>query len=156
MTYEFSDLRRIAAIASQMATDLTTVATREKNLVAQTLATVDKSKTSLVLQEMAKLPVDKLRDASDSGIRVETLKKYGITNMAAIYHASESQLRTINGISDDAAREIKTIATEMFHAIAASISYGMKADSLSTDDIELITSLHNLQSIRQSTRGRSA
>ena len=76
--------------------------------------------------------------------------------MAAIYHASESQLRTINGISDDAAREIKTIATEMFHAIAASISYGMKADSLSTDDIELITSLHNLQSIRQSTRGRSA
>ena len=155
MAIDFNEVRRLLANARQMAADIGVVAAREEVLVQEALTNVDRSKESLVLQELAKLPVEKLRDASESGIRIETLKKYGFTNMAAIYHAPESQLRGINGISDASAAEIKEIAGHMFTAIADSISFGMKADSLSADDLDLIVSLHNLQNIRSATRGRS-
>jgi len=155
MALDFQEMRRLLSRATQIAADIGTVALRDKALVQQTLKTVDKSKELLVMQEMAKLPAEKLRDASDTTIRVETLKRYGLTNMAAIYRASLSQLRSINGISDDAAKLIKELSQDIFEAISQSISYGMKADSLTSDDLEIITSLHNLQNIRQATRGKS-
>jgi hypothetical protein len=63
-------MRRILNLATQIASDISTVAAREESLVKQTLSTVDKSKESLVLQELAKLSTEKLRDASDVPIRV--------------------------------------------------------------------------------------
>lgn len=155
MALDFNEVRRLLASAKQIASDIRDVAQREEALVNEALTFVDRSKESQVLLELAKLSVDKLRDASDSGIRVETLKKYGYSNMAAIYRSSVRQLADVHGISDASAQEIKDIAEQMYVAISNSISYGMKADSLTSDDLELITSLHNLQSVRAATRGRS-
>jgi SNF2 family DNA or RNA helicase len=156
MSLDFNEMRRILNLATQIASDISTVAAREESLVKQTLSTVDKSKESLVLQELAKLSTEKLRDASDSPIRVETLKRYGLTNMASIYRATHAQLSALSGISDDAATLIKEIADDMFTAISKSTPYGMKAESLSSDDLDIVTSLHNLANIRQATRGRSS
>lgn len=156
MSIDFQELRRLLQQATQIASDVSTVARREEKIVQETLATVDKSKELLVMQEMAKLPAEKLRDASETPIRVETLKRYGLTNMAAIHRASIVQLESISGISDEAAHLIKDLSQDFFDAISQSISYGMKADSLTSDDLEIITNLHNLQQIREATRGRSA
>jgi len=156
MAIDFNRIREVLARSRQIVGDIAPIAEREDELVRSAQQSVDRSKESMVLQELAKLPVDKLRDASDSTIRIETLKKFGFTNMAAIYHAPESQLRSISGISDSSAHEIKDVARQMHKAISDSIAFGMRADSLSSDDLDLIVSLSNLQKIRQATRGRSS
>ncbi|MBU3735073.1 MAG: hypothetical protein FGM60_05670, partial [Candidatus Planktophila sp.] len=125
---DFKELREQIRAAQKIAGALEQVATLDESLVRQTKANLSKAKESAVLQNLAQLPIENMRDATDSSLRIETLRKFGITSVAAVYHASESQLERISGISADTARELKLIADRMYEAIAESITYGIKVD----------------------------
>ena len=153
MAIDIKALRRRLADATQVSQDLATVISAEATLVDTTKSTANKAKESQVLEQLALLPIDKLKDATESTIRTETLRKYGHSNVASIYHSSVAQLERIPGITAESATEIKSLADSMHAAIAQSISYGINFNDLSETDRDLITSLQGLDTIRTATRG---
>jgi len=141
MAINFKDARQKLADATRISTQLNDIISTEERFIRNTKDSANKAKQSQVLEQLAKLDVEKLRDATEQTIRVETLRKYGHTNIASIYHSSEQQLERIPGITGESAREIKSITDAMYTAIAQTISYGIKINELSSTDIDLITNL---------------
>jgi SNF2 family DNA or RNA helicase len=156
MAINFKEARQKLADASRISNDLTDVITAEERFVRNTKESANKAKQSQVLEQLAKLDVEKLRDATEETIRVETLRKYGHNNIASIHHSSEQQLERIPGITAESAHEIKSITDAMYTAIAQSISYGINFNDLSSSDIDLITNLQALEKIRSTTKGKTA
>lgn len=152
MGINFQSSRKSIEEAKALATDLELLLQAESKLVGTTKKAASQAKASQVLLELAKLPVDKLKDATDETVRVETLRKYGFTNVAAIYNSSATSLEKIPGISESAAITLKLLAEQMYEAIAQSIAYGINIDELTSTDTELLTSLQGLDQIRSATR----
>ena len=95
-----------------------------------------------------------MRDATDSTLRIETLRKHGLTSVGAIYLASELQLERISGITNESAIELKTIAAQMFDAVSNSVAYGINVDNLTAADLNLIENLQGLDLVRSKFRGQ--
>lgn len=153
MAINFKDARQKLADALRIQRTFTDLISTEERFITNTRASANKAKQSQVLEKLAQLDVEKLRDATEETIRVETLRKYGHNNIASIYHSSAQQLERIPGITGESAREIKAIADAMYTAIQQSISYGVDIKDLSPEDIDVITNLQALDTIRSSTRG---
>ena len=111
--------------AVKIAQDLERVLKEQDHLISRTKAAASHAKESQVLLELAKLPVDRLKDATEETVRVETLRKYGFENVASIYNSSAIQLERIPGITLSAAQSLKALADQMYQAVAQSISYGI-------------------------------
>jgi SNF2 family DNA or RNA helicase len=149
----FKEVQTQIQAAQKVASELSNVLDKEESLVLQTKEGISKAKESQVLQQLAQLPIENMKDASDKTIRIETLRKYGITSVSAVYMASQSQLERISGISADSAVELKFIADEMFKAVSESITYGLKIDSLTADDLNILEKVQDLEAIRSQMRG---
>jgi superfamily II DNA or RNA helicase len=149
----FKEIREQLNKANQVLSDLEEIAILDESLAGQTKANLTKAKEAVVLQKLAELPIENMKDASDSSLRIETLRKFGFTSVASIYHAPESQLERISGISETAAKELKFIADQMFEAVSQSISYGVKIESLTVDDLNLLENVKGLEAIRSKLRG---
>jgi SNF2 family DNA or RNA helicase len=153
---KYKDFKAQLEHARKVALELEEVAKLDESLVTKTKGTLTKAKESLVLQKLAELPIENMKDATDTSLRIETLRKFGMTSVAGIYHSSEVQLERISGISRDAARELKFIADQMYEAVSESISYGINVDSLTVDDLNLLENVQGLEGIRSRLRGNHA
>lgn len=149
----FKEIQAQIQAAEKVAKDLNDVVNLEQSLVLQTKQGISKAKQSQVLEKLAQLPIENMKDASDKTLRIETLRKYGITSVSAVYLASESQLERISGISADSATELKFIAEQMYEAVSESITYGLKIDSLTVDDLNILEKVQDLEAIRSQMRG---
>lgn len=138
--------------ANQIAQDLERLLKQQEALIRGTKAAATQAKESQVLLELAKLSVDRLKDATEETVRTETLRKYGFENVASIYNSSAIALERIPGITLDAAQKLKALADQMYQAVAQSISYGIDLDELTRSDTELIENLQGLDYLRASTR----
>lgn len=149
----FKEIKEQLGKASEVLKDLEEIASLDESLVGQAKSNLTKAKEAVVLQKLAELPIENMKDASDSSLRIETLRKFGFTSVASIYHAPVSQLERISGISETAAKELKFIADQMFEAVSQSVSYGVKIDSLTVDDLNLLENVKGLEGIRSKLRG---
>ena len=152
MGIDFQNSRKSIEEAKALAVDLELLLQAESELVGTTKKAASQAKSSQVLLELAKLPIDKLKDATEETVRIETLRKYGFTNVAAVYNSSATSLEKIPGISESSAITLKLLAEQMYEAIAQSIAYGINIDELTSTDTELLTSLQGLDQIRSATR----
>ena len=150
---DFKDIRAKLAEAERVAQELDQVANLDESLIKQTKQNLSKAKETAVLQKLAELPVENLRDATDTSLRIETLRKFGLTTVAAIYHSTPSQLEKLSGISSEAAEELKFLADRMHEAISESISYGAKIDNLTVNDLNLLENVQGLERLRSKLRG---
>jgi SNF2 family DNA or RNA helicase len=142
--------------AGKIAQDLERLLKQQEDLISGTKAAASHAKESQVLLELAKLPVDRLKDATEETVRIETLRKYGFANVASIYNSSAIQLERIPGITLSAAQSLKALADQMYQAVAQSISYGIDLDDLTTADNELIENLQGLDSLRVATKNSTS
>ena len=156
MAFNFKDARHKRAEALRIQQTFTDLISTEQRFITSTRTSANKAKQYQVLEKLAQLDVEKLRDATEETVRVETLRKYGHNNIASIYHSSAQQLERIPGITGESAREIKAIVDAMYTAIQQTISYGVDIKDLSPEDIDVITNLQALDTIRSSTRGATA
>lgn len=150
---KFKDFRKQLDEAKRITERLEAVAKLDESLVKQARTNLSKAKESAVLQKLAQLPIENMREATESTLRIETLRKFGITSVASVYHSTESQLERLSGISADSARELKYIADRMYEAIAESISYGVKIDDISVSDVHLLENVQGLEGLRSKLRG---
>lgn len=149
----FKDSKETLGKAESVASELSAAARLDESLANKTKTTLSAAKENQVLQKLAEIPVESLKDATDSKVRAETLRKYGLTNIAAVYHSSESQLSRISGISTESASEIKKLASQMHDAIAESIAFGINIESISPDDLKLLGDVQQLEGVRSKLRG---
>jgi SNF2 family DNA or RNA helicase len=138
--------------ANRIAQDLERLLKLQEALIRGTKTAATQAKESQVLLELAKLSVDRLKDATEETVRTETLRKYGFENVASIYNSSAIALERIPGITLDAAQKLKALADQMYQAVAQSISYGIDLDDLTRADTELIQNLQGLDYLRASTK----
>ena len=142
--------------AVRIAHDLERLLQQQDALTSGTKAAASHAKESQVLLELAKLPIDRLKDASEETVRIETLRKYGFENVASIYNSSAIQLERIPGITLSAAQSLKALADQMYNAVAQSISYGIDVDDLTRADTELIKNLQGLDYLRAATKNSTS
>jgi SNF2 family DNA or RNA helicase len=126
----------------------------EDDAVSRTKQDISKANQSKILLRLAEIPIETLREVTESPLRIETLRKYGFTSMASVYHASESQLEKINGITADAAGEIKEIASRIYDSIADSVDFSFDINSFNESDIEVLESVQEVEGIRRHLRGK--
>lgn len=156
MGINFEQGRKDLARANEIATGLERLLSKEQALTETVKAMALTAKASQVLLELAKLPLEKLRDATDESVRLETLRKYGFTNVGSIYNSTEIALERIPGISLEAAQSLKSVADQMYLAVAQSITYGINLDELSTTDNKLITGLQGLELLRSGSKNSTS
>jgi SNF2 family DNA or RNA helicase len=142
--------------AAKIAQDLERVLKEQEHLISGTKAAASQAKESQVLLELAKLPIDRLKEATEETVRVETLRKYGFENVASIYNSSAIQLERIPGITLSSAQSLKALADQMYQAVAQSISYGIDIDDLTRADNELIENLQGLDYLRAATKNSTS
>ena len=141
MGINFKQMQASLEQANKIARDLEQLLKQQEVLITGTKAAASHAKESQDLQELAKLPIDRLKDATDETVRIETLRKYGFLNVASIYNSSAIQLERIPGITLPAAQSLKALADQMYQAVAQSISYGIDINDLTRADKDLIENL---------------
>ena len=156
MGINFKDSQVNLAQANKIAQDFERLLKEQEKLISGTKAAASHAKESQVLLELAKLPIDRLKDATEDTVRVETLRKYGFQNVASIYNSSAIQLERIPGITLSAAQSLKALADQMYQAVAQSISYGIDIDDLTRADTELIENLQGLDYLRATTKNSTS
>ena len=137
--------------ANQAALDLEPLLKEQESLISGTKAAASHAKESQVLLALAALPIDRLKDATEESVRIETLRKYGFSNVASIYNSSAIQLERLPGITLESAQLLKSLADQIYQAVAQSISYGIDIDDLDKADIALIENLQGLDYLRLAT-----
>jgi SNF2 family DNA or RNA helicase len=152
MGINFKDARANLEQANHVVRDLERLLKEQEALISGVKAAASHAKESQVLLELAKLPVDRLKDATEETVRIETLRKYGFENVASIYNSSAIQLERIPGITLTSAQSLKALADQMYNAVAQSISYGIDIDDLTKADSDLIQNLQGLDYLRASTK----
>lgn len=156
MGINFKQSRANLELAGKVAQDLERLLKQQEDLISGTKVAASHAKESQVLLELAKLPVDRLKDATEETVRIETLRKYGCQNVASIFNSSAIQLERIPGITLSAAQSLKALADQMYNAIAHSISYGIDIDDLTQADTELIENLQGLDYLRDATKNSTS
>jgi hypothetical protein len=73
----FKDTRETLGKAELVVKDLSTAARLDTTLATKAKTTLSEAKENQVLQKLAEIPIENLKDATDSKVRVETLRKYG-------------------------------------------------------------------------------
>jgi hypothetical protein len=86
MGINFRQSRESLEAAKKIAQDLERILKQQEQLITGVKTAASVAKESQVLLKLAELPVDRLKDASDETVRVETLRKYGFNNVAAVYN----------------------------------------------------------------------
>jgi len=142
--------------ANQAALDLERLLKEQETLISGTKAAASHAKESQVLLALAALPIDRLKDATEESVRIETLRKYGFSNVASIYNSSAIQLERLPGITLESAQLLKSLADQIYQAVAQSISYGIDIDDLDKADIALIENLQGLDYLRLATKSSSS
>lgn len=156
MPVKFKSLRAKLLEASEITAELEQLLAREESLVRNVKKASTQVKDSQVLFELAKLPVDRLKDATTDTVRSETLRKYGFENVAAIYNTTVTQLERIPGITLESATIIKDLANKMYDAVSQSLYYGIDLEEVSSDELTLIQNLHGLDVLKKETRNTTA
>jgi SNF2 family DNA or RNA helicase len=156
MAIDFKAARLQLEQASAVARDLEAVLKQQERLINETKAAATHVKESQVLLELAKLPIDKLNDATEETVRVETLRKYGYQTVASVYNSSAIQLEKIPGITLTSAQSLKALADQMYVAVAQTISYGFDLEDLSNTDTDLIGNLQGLDHLRTATKNSTS
>jgi SNF2 family DNA or RNA helicase len=156
MGINFKQSQASLAAAKRIALDLERILKEHDELISGTKVAASHAKESQVLLELAKLPVDRLKDATEETVRIETLRKYGFQNVASIYNSSAIQLERIPGITLSAAQSLKALADQMYQAVAQSITYGIDIDDLTKADNELIANLQGLDHLRAATKNSTS
>lgn len=156
MGINFKETRASLEEANKVAQDFEVLLKQQEALISQTKAAASHAKESQVLLELAKLPIDNLKDATEETVRIETLRKYGFHNVASIYNSSAIQLERIPGITLTSAQSLKGLADQLYLAVAQSISYGFDIDDLSHEDNQLIENLQGLETLRTATKNSTS
>lgn len=152
MKQRFSELRQKLMRSESVRSNLIDVLESKDSLKQRVKDNLQSLEKMAVLRELEKLPIEKLREASATSIKIEYLKRSGFENMKQAFESPVSRLAAVNGVSPEVAREISLIATKMYEAIQETISVGINPELSSPQEEDLVRSLDQLDKLNRDLR----
>ena len=147
MKQKFSDLRQKFKKSESIRSNLIDALDSQDSLkerVKQNASALEKFK---LLLELEKLPIDKLREASSTTIKIEYLKRSGFENMRQVYEAPVSRLAAVNGVSPEVAREIVSTSKKMYEAIRETLTLRIDSELSISEEEDLVRTLEDRKSV---------
>lgn len=105
----------------------------------------DNMAVAATIETMKTIPVEEL-NRSHKGFRIKTLRDGGFETVYDVFHASQARLAAINGISPEAASDLRAAAMELMNAAmeGAKISLSLDNRSPQSDALMLALSQYKL------------
>lgn len=149
MKQKFSDLRQKFKKSESIRNNLIEALDSKDSLKERVKENALSLEKHRVLLELEKLPIDKLRDASSTSIKIEYLKRSGFENMRQVYEAPVSRLAAVNGVSPEVAREIASTSKRMYEAIRETLTLTIDSELSSSEEEDLVRALDDLDNLNQ-------
>lgn len=149
MKQRFSEIRQKLMRSESVRSNLIDVLESKDSLKQRVKENLQSLENIATLRELEKLPIERLREASATSIKIEYLKRSGFENMKQVFEAPVSRLAAVNGVSPEVAREIALISTRMYEAIQETISIGIDPELSSPQEEDLVRSLDELDKLNR-------
>jgi SNF2 family DNA or RNA helicase len=153
---DFRSLSDLLTTANKAVSQLDEALALDKKLTTTVKRNVASANAGKVLQKLAELPIENIDSLMSAASKSETLRRFGITNIASLYHTGLIQLTELPGVTEATAHELAQIAQGIYEAVANTTDYTFKVDQLSPKDIDVIKGLQDTEGVRKHIRGRQA
>ncbi|MCB0914696.1 MAG: DEAD/DEAH box helicase family protein [Actinobacteria bacterium] len=117
-------------------------------LEAEVGAGVLQLRAAAVQAELNAVPVDRLRDAGGSGLRLGALADHGFRTVGDVLRATPQQLTAVPGVGSQTAAAVMAGARRVWDSIAADVPVRLDPDNRTTAGTSLLGHLFLLDSIR--------
>ena len=149
---KFTQMRALFQSQVKVANQINAVLSLEKESADSASLEVESLKRVQVVAELRKLPVERIKDATQTKMKIEYLRRSGYENIAEVYLASRGTLASISGIGPDVAIEIKSIVDSMAKALGESMGLRISPSLESEEEQRLVHELEEIKVIRQELR----
>ena len=153
---KWKDLRALRTQTQGLIAELNRIVSRRGSVYGEIRATTDALITSRAKAELGNTPLEKLRDATDTTIKIEYLKRAGYNSIGDLIGKPYQAIEKIPGISREVAQEIASIVGGMELAIKATTKVRLDIDNPTENEIKLIEEIKLLNEINSSASGKVA
>jgi SNF2 family DNA or RNA helicase len=156
MNRDFNELNAVLTSASTVRKQLDEALALDSEATSNVKQNVASANAGKILQKLAELPIENIDNLASSASKSETLRRFGITNIASLYHTDITRLTEIPGINEIVAKEMIQIAQGIYEAVANSTGYTFKIEELTPKDVQVIKGLIEAEGFRTHLRGRQS
>ncbi len=156
MSRDFRGLSALLAAANKAVAQLEGALALDNEITSAVKRNVATANAGKVMRKLAELPIENIDSLTSTSSKTETLRRFGITNIASLYRSSVDQLTELPGVTETTAEELAQIAQGLYEAVANSTDYTFKVEELTAKDIEVIKGLRDAEGVRKHLRGRQA
>lgn len=150
---KFTELRDQLANFAQLKSQVSKVISTQDELQESIASAIELHQEAEVFAALEKLPIERIKDATETIIKLEYLRRAGFSSIADLQKSSTGSIAAIPGISNEVAIEIKSIVNTMAKAIAESLGVSISAELDKKAEAELVDDLENLKIVSEDLRG---
>lgn len=99
---------------------------------------------ALVREELAAIPVSRLKDVTEGRLRLGAVEQAGFTTVAQVYGAGRYELRQIPGVGAQTADQTLAAAGQIAHAVRDTVALRIDVDAPDDSTTALVTALYRL------------
>ncbi|MFC8657179.1 DEAD/DEAH box helicase [Streptomyces parvus] len=136
--------RELLARAQRLLESARAVPADRANAVAAVRSVLDPLLDSLVGQELAHIPVSRLKDVTEGRLRLGALEQAGLATVGQVHGTDRYELRQIPGVGAHTADQALAAAAQIAHAVRDTVSVRIDVDAPDDTSTALVTALHRL------------
>ncbi|WP_328768883.1 DEAD/DEAH box helicase [Streptomyces sp. NBC_00286] len=136
--------RQVLARGERLHSDARAVLDDHRRAVEEIRAALTPIQADLVVEELAGIPVARLKDATEGRLRIAALEAAGIGSVREVYEASRFELRQIPGVGAQTADQALAAARQIARAVEETVSVRIDVDHPEPRTTALVIALRRL------------
>lgn len=136
--------RHVLARGERLHQDALAVLDDHRRAVEAVRAALAPIQAGLVVEELAGIPVSRLKDATEGRLRIAALEAAGVGSVREVYEASRFELRQIPGVGAQTADQALAAARQIARAVEETVSVRIDVDHPEPRTTALVIALRRL------------
>ena len=136
--------RQVLARGERLHQDARAVLDDHRRAVEEIRAALAPIQAELVVEELAGIPVSRLKDATEGRLRLAALEAAGVGSVREVYEASRYELRQIPGVGAQTADQALAAARQIARAVEETVSVRIDVDHPEPRTTALVIALRRL------------
>ncbi|GAB2986973.1 DEAD/DEAH box helicase [Streptomyces pseudoechinosporeus] len=136
--------RQVLARGERLHRDARTVLDDHRRAVDEVRGALAPIQAGLVVEELAGIPVSRLKDATEGRLRIAALEAAGVGSVREVYEASRFELRQIPGVGAQTADQALAAARQIARAVEETVSVRIDVDHPEPRTTALVIALRRL------------
>ncbi|MFG2023899.1 DEAD/DEAH box helicase [Streptomyces sp. NPDC048825] len=136
--------RQVLARGERLHQDARAVLDDHRRAVDEIRAALAPIQAELVVEELAGIPVSRLKDATEGRLRLAALEAAGVGSVREVYEASRYELRQIPGVGAQTADQALAAARQIARAVEETVSVRIDVDHPEPRTTALVIALRRL------------